>query len=109
MTCGHTHVALTAEVEDVWYYNPEPPVEFGAYGIDVNVAWRGGRSVVTGNSFAAPHMAAIITLLVEDAPTLSPFEVKAALAALASRPRPDRSGAGNRRRRSSPTVRAVPR
>ena len=23
---------------EVWYYNPAPPVEFGAYGVDVDVA-----------------------------------------------------------------------
>ena len=27
---------------DVWLYNPAPPVEFGAHGLDVDVAWRGG-------------------------------------------------------------------
>ena len=43
---------------DVWLYNPSPPVEFGAYGLDVDVAWRdGGRIRATGNSFAAPHLA----------------------------------------------------
>ena len=39
---------------------PSPPVEFGAYGLDVDVAWRdGGRIVATGNSFAAPHIAGL--------------------------------------------------
>ena len=43
---------------DVWYYNPLPPVEFGAHGLDVDVAWRGGGRIrATGNSFAAPHLA----------------------------------------------------
>ncbi len=43
---------------DVWFYNPTPPVEFGAYGVDVDVAWRDrGRIRATGNSFAAPHIA----------------------------------------------------
>ena len=43
---------------DTWFYNPSPPVEFGAYGVDVDVAWRdGGRIRATGNSFAAPHLA----------------------------------------------------
>ena len=37
-----------------------PPVEFGAYGLDVDVAWKdGGRIVATGNSFAAPHIAGL--------------------------------------------------
>ena len=45
---------------DVWFYNPRPPVEFGAYGLDVDVAWKdGGRIVATGNSFAAPHIAGL--------------------------------------------------
>ena len=42
----------------VWFYNPRPPVEFGAPGVNVDVAWRGGgRIVATGNCFAAPHIA----------------------------------------------------
>jgi subtilisin len=41
----------------LFYYNPEPPVEFGAPGIDVRVAWSdGGWISATGNSFAAPHI-----------------------------------------------------
>jgi subtilisin len=70
----------------VWFYNPEPPVEFGAYGVDVSVAWRGGRSVVTGNSFAAPHIAGIATLIRAKHPGISPFETKAILAATANDP-----------------------
>jgi subtilisin len=71
----------------VWFYNPEPPVEFGAYGIDVNVAWRsGGRSVVTGNSFAAPHITGLATLIRAKHPGISPFETKALLAATANDP-----------------------
>lgn len=65
-----------------WYYNPAPPVEFGAYGLDVDVAWRGGsRIVATGNSFAAPHIAAVAALVRSKHPQATPFEVKAILAA----------------------------
>jgi subtilisin len=72
---------------DTWYYNPSPPVEFGAYGLDVEVAWRdGGRIVATGNSFAAPHMTGRAALIRARHPTASPFEVKAMLAATASDP-----------------------
>ena len=47
-----------------WFYNPAPPVEFGAYGVDVEVAWKGGGHVVaTGNSFAAPHIAGLAALI----------------------------------------------
>jgi subtilisin family serine protease len=67
-----------------WFYNPRPPVEFGARGVDVEVAWRdGGRIVATGNSFAAPHIAGLAALIRAKHPSASPFEVKAMLAATA--------------------------
>jgi subtilisin family serine protease len=72
---------------DVWFYNPAPPVEFGAYGLDVDVAWRGGgRMRVTGNSFAAPHITGIATLIRARHLGISPFETKAFLAATANDP-----------------------
>lgn len=72
---------------DVWYYNPAPPVEFGAHGLDVDVAWRDGTRIrATGNSFAAPHLAARAALIRARYPDASPFEVKAMLAATASDP-----------------------
>lgn len=73
---------------DVWFYNPAPPVEFGAHGVDVDVAWRDrGRIRATGNSFAAPHMAARVALLRSRHRAATPFEIKALLAATADRPR----------------------
>ena len=72
---------------DAWFYNPAPPVEFGAHGLDVDVAWRGGSRIrATGNSFAAPHMAGRAALIRARYPDASPFEVKAMLAATASDP-----------------------
>jgi len=69
-----------------WYYNPRPPVEFGAWGVDVPIAWKdGGSTVATGNSFAAPQVAALAALLRSKHPGLTPFEIKAVLAATASR------------------------
>lgn len=69
-----------------YFYNPHPPVEFGARGVDVEVAWQdGGRIVATGNSFAAPHIAGIAALVRSKHPTAAPFEVKAMLAATATR------------------------
>ncbi len=69
-----------------WFYNPRPPVEFGARGVGVEVAWRdGGRIVATGNSFAAPHVAGLAALIRSKHPQASPFEVKAMLAATADR------------------------
>jgi subtilisin family serine protease len=67
-----------------WFYNPTPPVEFGAYGLNVDVAWRGGtRMTVTGNSFAAPHIAGYATRIRAAHPGITPFETKALLAATA--------------------------
>ena len=75
---------------DPWrlYYNPSPPVEFGAWGVDVPIAWKdGGSTVATGNSFAAPHIAGMVALILSKHPGLTPFEVKAVLAAIADNPR----------------------
>lgn len=70
------------------YYNPAPPVEFGAWGVDVPIAWKdGGSTVATGNSFAAPHVAGMVALILSKHPGLTPFEVKAVLAAIADNPR----------------------
>ncbi|MEO7118107.1 MAG: S8 family serine peptidase [Candidatus Limnocylindrales bacterium] len=77
-------------VRDPWrlYYNPEPPVEFGAWGVDVPIAWKdGGHTVATGNSFAAPHVAGIVALIVSKHPRVTPFEIKAILAAVADNSR----------------------
>jgi subtilisin family serine protease len=66
----------------VYYYNPAPPVEFGARGLAVDVAWKdGGRIVATGNSFAAPHVSGLVALIRSKHPEATPFEVKAILAA----------------------------
>ena len=76
-------------IPGAWYYNPAPPVEFGAWGVDVPIAWKdGGTTVATGNSFAAPHVAGMVALLISKHPELTPFEVKAVLAAVADNPRP---------------------
>jgi subtilisin family serine protease len=76
-----------------FYCNPDPPVEFGAPGIDVRVAWaRGGYSTMTGNSFAAPHITGIVALLLSKHPGLRPYEVKAVLAALARNARSSAPG-----------------
>ncbi len=71
-----------------FYYNPSPPVEFGAPGIDVRVAWQNGSSIVTtGNSFAAPHIAGIVTLIRGKHAQLTPFQIKTVLFATADNAR----------------------
>ena len=68
-----------------YYYNPHPPVEFGAPGIDVKVAWNKKQYLVcTGNSFAAPHITGITALIRSKHPELTPFQVKSVLLACAS-------------------------
>jgi subtilisin family serine protease len=65
-------------------YNPSPPVEFSAPGIDVEVAWSGGTYVrSTGNSFAAPHIAGLVARILGQWPHLTPFQVKTILRATA--------------------------
>jgi len=72
---------------EVLYYNPAPPVEWGAWGVDVPIAWKdGGTTVATGNSFAAPHVAGLVARILSKHPGLSAFEVKAILSAVANDP-----------------------
>lgn len=75
-------------------YNPHPPVEFGAPGIDLSVAWRGGGTLTTtGNSFAAPHITGLVARLLSKHPGLTPFQVKTVLHALADNADGGQSGA----------------
>jgi subtilisin len=63
-----------------FFYNPTPPVEFFARGVDVDVAWLGGGTLrVSGNSFATPHMSGICALVLGKHPELTPFQLKSVL------------------------------
>jgi subtilisin len=67
-----------------FYYNPVPPVEFGALGVNVTVAWLDGQQrTVTGNSFSAPHISGLIAKILGKHPGLTPFEIKTILRATA--------------------------
>lgn len=64
--------------------NPAPPADFGAPGIDVEVAWMDrGTIVATGNSFAAPHVTGLVARMLSKHPDLTPYQVKAVLRAVA--------------------------
>ena len=77
----------TADPE-TFFYNPQPPVEWGAWGVDVPIGWKdGGSTVATGNSFAAPHICGLVARIMSKHPGLTPFEVKTVLAAVANDPR----------------------
>jgi subtilisin len=69
----------------VFYYNPQPPVEFFARGVNVEVAWlEGGRIRCTGNSFATPHLSGICALILSKHRELTPFQLKSVLYLTAS-------------------------
>jgi subtilisin family serine protease len=75
------------EIQDPYhfYYNPRPPAEFGALGIDVRVPWLDGRWITTtGNSFAAPHITGIVAKILGKHPGLTVFQLKAILRALSA-------------------------
>jgi subtilisin len=62
------------------YANPNPPVEFFARGLMVEVAWLEGSTITaTGNSFATPHVAGLCALILSKHPQLTPFQLKTAL------------------------------
>ncbi len=64
-------------------YNPAPPVDFGAPGINVPVAWlEGGTMTVMGNSFAAPQVSGLVARILSKHPGLTPWQVKTVLRAV---------------------------
>ncbi len=69
----------------LFYANPDPPVEFFARGVDVDVAWIGGGTIrATGNSFATPCISAIAALILSKHPRLTPFQLKSVLYLISS-------------------------
>jgi subtilisin len=86
-----------------FHFNPDPPTEFLARGIDVELAWRGGGRIVgTGNSYAAPHIAGIAALIKSKHPELRPFQLKTVLWATAANVREAPQVAGRLSRRLRP-------
>jgi subtilisin len=68
-----------------YHFNPDPPTEFLARGIDVEVPWLNGTtSTVTGNSFAAPHISGLAAQVLSKHPELRPFQLKTVLWACAA-------------------------
>src|SRR5207244_12271300 len=56
-----------------FFYNPDPPVEFFARGVDVEGAWTGGARIrCTGNSFATPHMTGLCAPCLGKPPQVTP-------------------------------------
>ena len=68
-----------------FFYNPAPPVEFFARGVDVEVAWLGGGMIrCTGNSFATPHIERHLRADLSKHPELTPFQLKSVLYLIAT-------------------------
>lgn len=64
----------------LYYANPDPPVEFFARGVDVDVAWLGGGTIrASGNSFATPCISGVAALILSKHPGLTPFQLKTVL------------------------------
>ena len=69
----------------VYYFNPDPPVEFFARGLELDVAWLEGTTLrCTGNSFATPHISGICALILGKHPGLTPFQLKSILSLTAN-------------------------
>jgi len=70
------------DAEDL-LYNPTPPVDFGAPGINIPVAWLdGGTMTVMGNSFAAPQVSGLAARILGKHPGLTAWQVKTVLRAV---------------------------
>lgn len=68
-------------------------IELVAPGVGVRTTWPGGGyRQLTGNSFACPHIAGVIALLMEAYPNLTPFQVKTVLYAIAERNQASKAG-----------------
>jgi subtilisin len=68
-----------------FFANPDPPVEFFARGVNVDIAWLGGSTIrATGNSFATPCISGISALVLSKHPRLTPFQLKSVLYLISS-------------------------
>ena len=70
--------------DHTFFYKPGHLVEFAARGVDVTLPWNNRSSKeVTGSSFAAPIMSALLARLISEMPNLAPLEAKSILHRLA--------------------------
>ena len=80
------------EVDDpqVYYYNPEPPVEFFARGVNLDVAWRGGGEIRGDRQqLRDAALAGICALVLSKHRDLTPFQLKNVLYLTANNLRDD--------------------
>jgi subtilisin family serine protease len=69
-----------------WHFRHRPgaAIECTASGRDLRLRWRGGEEVMSGTSFAAPHITGIIALILELHPGATLAGVREMLARLAA-------------------------
>jgi subtilisin family serine protease len=77
--------AVATDDPETIYANAAGPADWGARGIDVPVAWKdSSTTVTTGNSFAAPHIAGLISRILGAHPHLTSWQLKTILSELAA-------------------------
>ncbi|HEY3897911.1 MAG TPA: S8 family serine peptidase [Chthoniobacter sp.] len=90
------NMARTADKSDI-YYKSGHLVEFAALGVDVEVPWlNGATKKVTGSSFAAPRIAAMLACLLSEVPGIDPLFAKALFHRMARPLTPDVAGPNER-------------
>ncbi len=79
------NVNMAACPEETLAYREDHPVEFAAIGVGLDVPWTGGtRTTVSGSSFAAPVVAALLARILGAYPGLSSSQAKSLLQAHAA-------------------------
>ena len=74
------NMARTDDGDHAFYYRRGTLIEFAAKGVNVTVPWlQGADKVVTGSSFAAPRLTALLARLLSVNPDITPLEAKAIL------------------------------
>jgi subtilisin len=73
-----------ADDDATFFYKPGHLVEFAARGVNITLPWNNGATKeVTGSSFAAPVVSALMARLLSVMPDLKPLEAKSVLHRLA--------------------------
>ena len=85
---------MQTDDDQIFYYQRGTLVEFAAKGVNVKVPWLGSREkLVTGSSFAAPRLAALLARLLSVYPEIAPIQAKAILHKIAQ---PWQNGSGEK-------------
>jgi subtilisin len=73
--------------------NPSPPVEYFAAGVQIRVAWPGGGTkIVSGNSFATPHITGMCARILGEHPAFRTTELRHVLSVISDNVGQDDAG-----------------